>query len=430
MLNSIKVKNNKLTNNKIYWMLLISCWLVYIAMMIGKSIYNAEIIEVMNTFKVNKTIAGYATTAYYFTYGFMQLVIAKILPKINLKLYLGVTISLSAVCTAFVGLIAKIYPTEIWPIWILLGLNGIFHAAIWPSCVFIASKFLPAKMQSTANMLYSTGFAIGFIMSYVFSALFIRVADWTVTFLVFGLATFIPLIIFIVYFSKAQRLTEDKADIKNEASAKTSVHHNHKLIKKYLRIFYLLICVVSFLVNIVYYGMNNWVPSLMREVFDMPSSLSTFLTVLVPVVGLIGPIFTIFLTNKYNLWYVSSAITLVAATFIMALAFGYKFHIVSSLSLSVIVLTLMRGSINSVGTTLALKVRILFNAGSFSAITNALASLGASAAPPITGSIIDNLGWSAYYICMVAISVLAVILIFVLNNLTKKLRLLKKSVLS
>ena len=52
---------------------------------VAKSIYNAEIIEIMKAFDVSKSVAGYATTAYYLTYGFMQLVIAKILPKINLR---------------------------------------------------------------------------------------------------------------------------------------------------------------------------------------------------------------------------------------------------------------------------------------------------------------------------------------------------------
>lgn len=176
----------------LYWNLLFSCWFLYVIMMVCKTAYNAEIIEIMNSFQVTKSIAGYASTVYFFTYGFMQLFLAKILPKINLRWYLSLTMLISVICTVCLCL-----ATEIWQIVILLGFNGIFHAAVWPSCVLIVSEYLPNSMQSTANGIFSAGFTVGFIVSYVLSAIFIAFFSWRTIFLVSGIVTILPITFFI-----------------------------------------------------------------------------------------------------------------------------------------------------------------------------------------------------------------------------------------
>lgn len=424
MIKSSKQKQN-FKNDRVFWFLLITSWLVYVSTIIAKSIYNAEIIEIMNEFSVSKSVAGYATTAYYLTYGFMQLVIAKILPKINIRKYMVITVAAASLCTALVGI-----ATEIWQICVLLGLCGIFHAAAWPGCVYIMGNCLPNRMQPTANGLFSVGFATGFIVSYLFSALFIGFASWTTTFLVFGIGAFIPVILFNISFKKVYtKEDKDETSSKKEENTPAFERINHKIIKNYLLVFFLLVCLTSFLVNIVYYGINNWIPSLMYDVFNMPSSLSTLLSVLVPVVGIVGPLVAIMFTNKHNLWSVMGIFSLSAVALIVLLCFGYSANIVLSLAASIFVLTMLRGTNNTLGVSLVLKTRNLFNAGSFAAIINALASLGASVAPPLTGSIIDNFGRSVYYIFLFIVLLISVLLVFILNRITKRLRVLRNSVL-
>lgn len=421
-------QTNKKFNDNIYWFLLISSWLVYVFTIVAKSIYNAEIIEIMKAFDVSKSVAGYATTAYYLTYGFMQLVIAKILPKINIRKYMVITIAAASLCTALVGI-----ATEIWQICVLLGLCGIFHAAAWPGCVYIMGNCLPNRMQPTANALFSVGFATGFILSYLFSALFIGFSSWTTTFLVFGLGAFIPIILFNISFKKVSDNNESNtsnANSSNKDKAPAFESVNHKIIRKYLLVFFLLVCVTSFLVNIVYYGVNNWIPSLMYDEFNMPSSISTLISVLVPIVGIVGPLIAIKFTNKHNLWGVMAAFSLIGAALLLALVFGYNSQMIFALAASILVLTMLRGTNNTLGVSLILRARNLFNAGSFAAIVNALASLGASVAPPLTGSIIDNFGRSVYYVFLFIVLLVSVVLVFILNRLTKRIKLLRKSVLT
>lgn len=436
MIKAKKSSKNSFHENKDAWLLLISCFLIYVAMMVCKSLYNAEIIEVIKEFKISKAVAGYPTTAYYFTYGFAQLLIAKILPKINLRKYLLVTMSLSAICTFLVSV-----STELWQILILFALNGLFHAALWPSCVLVIGKYLPVRMQSTANGLMSVGFAVGFIISYLSSALFIGISDWThsfigirgwkITFLIFGALTIIPTILFAANLKKADKNKQNDVEETKSQSNNAGKHLNHKLIKKYLAIFYFLVLVVVFLTNIAYYGVNTWIPNLMNDEFNVNSEFSTLLTVLVPIVSLIGPLLAIKFTNRHNLWFVAIGFCVVPSLVSLILSFAYASNLILSLSMSIIVITSLRGTINTVSTSLSLKTRNLFNAGSFTAIINALASLGASASPPLSGGIIDAYKGNriAYYIFMFVILFVSTVILFILNRLTKRIRVLRSSVL-
>jgi len=153
---------------------------------------------------------------------------------------------------------------------------------------------------------------------------------------------------------------------------------------------------------------------------------------LVPIAGIAGPLIAIRLTSKHNLWYVAAIVTSVAAVLIFAMIFGYKTNIIFSLTASIVLLTALRGTNNTLAASLVLRTRNLFNAGSFAAIINALASLGASVAPPLTGKIIDVLegNRTVYYIFLFVVLFASVVLMLILNKLTKKLRVLRKSVLT
>lgn len=195
--------------------------------------------------------------------------------------------------------------------------------------------------------------------------------------------------------------------------------------QKYLNWFYIIVLLVNFFANVVYYGMNNWVPSLIYDVFHLPSSIATLISTLVPVVGTVGPIVALVFTNRYNLWYVITVITSISALLVFIFTFSYNISLIFSVSVSVLVLMLFRGITNSISTTLSLKTHHLFNAGSFIAVINAFSSFGASFAPTVTGKIIDVCSRSWYYIFLFAILLIIIVLILILDRITKRLKVLK-----
>lgn len=423
---TIKQKNS-FKDNKSAWILIISVWLFYVSMMVNKSIYNAEIIEIMNFFKVDKVTSSYATSAYYFTYGFMQLIFAKLVEKINVRKYLVVTVSLSAVCTFLVGC-----ATEIWQTCLLLGLNGVFHAGIWPGCILVVSRYVPPRMQTTANGVLSVGFASGFILSYITSALFIQISTWKMTFWLFGILT-VPVVIFFTYmFAKAEKsaLVSESESTSKQTESKELDHLNHALIQKLLRVFLILVGMIAFLASVIYYGVSNWIPALMYDVFNMPSSISTLLTVLVPIVGIFGPFIAISLSRHNNIFKVCIMLTAIYGAILLTLSFLYKTNFLFSLASSVLSLMIMRGVTNSIGVSVILKVRNIFNPAVLTSILNAMASLGASLGPTFTGAILDNLGRPLYYIILFIISMLSLLIAVLCIKISKKLRILRKTVLT
>ena len=420
------VKTNSFKDNKSDWILLISVWLFYVSMMVNKSIYTAEIIEIMNYFNVDKSTASYATTAYYFTYGFMQLVFAKLVSKINVRKYLTVMILLSGVCTFLVG-----STTSLWQSCLLLGLNGIFHAGVWPGCLSVVSRYISPNMQTTANGVLSVGFAAGFILSYITSALFIQISTWKLTFWLFGILTIPATLFFERMYRKAEKSTVVSETQKSQKQTvnKEFEHLKHTLIQKLLRIFFLLACLLAFLANVVYYGISNWVPTLMYDVFNMPSSISTLLSVLVPIVGIFGPFIAIWLGKRHNVFKVCIIHTVIYSIFILALLFFYRINFLFSLVASVLSLMVIRGVTNTLGIALVLKARNIYNPAVFASIINAMASLGASVSPPVTGAILDNFGRPTYYIVLLVIAMIWLLLAVLCLKISRRLRVLRKTVL-
>ncbi|MBQ9735030.1 MAG: hypothetical protein IJV95_04130 [Clostridia bacterium] len=69
---------------------------------------------------------------------------------------------------------------------------------------------------------------------------------------------------------------------------------------------------------------------------------------------------------------------------------------------------------------MAFKLRNMVNAGAYSAISNAIASLAAGVTPTIIGSIIDNSGWQAAYLTTFGIAVFVILALILINVIIKK----------
>lgn len=422
---SIKIANKKSPEDKIAWSLIISCWFLYVCMMAGKFIYNAEIIEIISNFGIGKTEAGVPTTIYYVTYAVGQITLSKFLSKINVRKFLLFTVIPSAVVTFLLG-----FATKSWQLSILLGLMGLFHSGVWPCCVYIVSRYLPDKLQSAANATLSTGFASGLILSYLFSAIFIMAFDWRFSFFFFGVAFMVSLIFFNAILKKIQKGYTKKEEIKavsqngqDDDELDSTVK---KRIKRLLFSFVVVTSVAVMLENIAYYGISNWMPNLMYDEFGVPSSMSTLFTVLVPVFGLIGPFIGIHFCRRHHYLKVVLGIMLIVSGLILILTFTYKLNMLLSLSLSIIILALQRGIGNIFCTSIPLRCRDLINAGSFTAILNSAASVGASIAPVLSGNIIDTSGRKVYYLVMALFLLLSIITILFSRRISRHMPAIRR----
>jgi MFS family permease len=91
------------------------------------------------------------------------------------------------------------------------------------------------------------------------------------------------------------------------------------------------------------------------------------------------------------------------------LAFFYQVNMFLALGLSIVFIVIANGIKTIVLSIMSFRMRKFINAGAYSAISNAVASISAGVTPTIIGRIIDVSGWAAAY--WVTFGLVAVIII-------------------
>ena len=66
-------------------------------MMASKSVYTAEMVEILDEFNLQESVFTLPITVYFIVYAVTQLILAVFFHKLNVKLYLILTVALSCV---------------------------------------------------------------------------------------------------------------------------------------------------------------------------------------------------------------------------------------------------------------------------------------------------------------------------------------------
>ena len=391
-------------NKKHYLNLLISAYLLYVVSIAIKLCYSAQMVEIGPHFGVEKSTLSIGLTIYYIVYAVAQLLLTLFVKKLNLKKFIGITVLLSGVSFSLMMFVG-----EIWQVWLILGLNGIFQVAIWGGCMSIFGKYFPDYLMQTVSNVMSTGMAMGTFLSYGISALFVSILSWQWTFLFFGLLT----ILTVVYFYISEKRIE-----KNVGEIKVNTNHNHftssnKSQNKGLFIFLLMffIGVFSFIVTIVYYALTNWVPNFLKEIHDVPSSYSILITLLLPVGIFFGPFVSNYFCKRFTNYFAVLIPFLVGSVIVMLLMiFLYDYSLILGIVMPVLILFLIRAVMNVLLAFLPLKMRDVIETGKSSLILNALACISAAIIPFITALVMESFGWQAFFIFITIIGGISLIL--------------------
>ena len=102
------------------------------------------------------------------------------------------------------------------------------------------------------------------------------------------------------------------------------------------------------------------------------------------------------------------------------LALFYDVNLFVALGLSVIFVVIANG-VKAIGlSVMTFKMRKVMNAGAYSAISNAVASIAAGVTPTIIGKIIDSSGWAAAYWVTFALCAVIAVGLLVIDIIVRK----------
>ena len=392
---------------------LFACYFFYLISIVLKMVYSAEIVEIIAAFPgATKASVGTGLTAYYFVYTAAQLIVAFIINKINIKAFMTVTTVLSALSFG-----AIYFSGELWQLYIILGLNGVFQSGVWGGVMYFVGKYVPREMAAFSSSLMSTGMALGTALAYGLSAFFVAVADWRWTFVFFAAISLVTLVIFLVFLKKIDAKSgaaHPEIDLSKEPEEKKLPVIPHGVHGSGMNAALIMLIVIAFFAGCVYYSISNWVPSLLTEEYGMLSQYSMLLTIALPVCMMPGPIAASALCdrhdNKYGVCAIFSAGAFIA---VFVMCFLYNASLWLALVLSIAMLFCIRGVIQVICGYFPLVLKDRINSGVSSLMFNAGACLGAALMPLLTGLIMDAYGWRKYYIFTAAIALVTAVLIII-----------------
>ncbi len=410
-------------NKKTYNFLIFTCVLIWVICLGSKNIYTAEYIEIGNLFGVDKPRASLAMTFNFITYSTLQIVLFFIMGKINIKWYMFISIFLSGITTVFVAL-----ATDLWQLWWILAINGILQAGVWGMCTAVLDKYLPVQMKAKANVLMNVGMPASGIISYGSASLFVSFKRFDSPFTFFGVLLSVSAVLFFIAVSKCAKLKKQQS-VKQSSSKTVEIKPIQNLpftlkTTKKKTLFVVISFVLSIVVHFIYYGVLNWLPSLLTENFDMKENIAQAISVIAPITVALGPIFAIRHCEMHpNFVFVGFMYLILACICSLLLIFLFKVNFILTLVLVCAFLIIVQGTISMVFSVISYKLSEYVNAGAHAGLMNAAGGISAGFAPTIIGAIIEcNNGWQLSYLAIFIITLITTVFMAILLVMLNKSR--------
>ena len=406
----VNVLNNKKSN-----FLIFLCWAAYTAAYVARLNYNASIVEILAQLNVTKEAAGTVSSFFFFAYGAGQLVNGLLSKRYNTKY--SVTFALVASCIINFGMTLC---NGIGAMKILWLFNGVFQSILWSSLIKTLSDNLADDKLPKAVMVMSTTVASGTFTAYGLSALFSALnMSWTS---IFYVASAIVGVISVVWFAGIS--TIQKSAKKSEVAENKK---QNKLSVTPLLVFTVVVILISAVTNgFIKDGITTWVPSILKENFGMPSSLSIIVTLLLPIVSIFGASLVKTMHKRQKNENVLNGIYYFVAMILAGL-------ILLTINLKSAPLTLilfggiacLMSAVNNVITSVVpLYSRDKIDSGLSAGLLNTFCYIGSTLATSLLGKIADTKGWNDVFICILLFTVTAFVVccISVIATKSKKER--------
>ncbi len=389
----MKALSNKKSN-----FLIFLCWAAYTSAYVARLNYNASMVEILAQLGTTKEAAGTVSSFFFFAYGAGQLVNGLLSKKYNTKYSVAIALAASCVInfsmTFCQGIDAMKY------LWFF---NGVFQSILWSSLIKTLSDNLADNKLSKAVMVMSTTVASGTFAAYGLAALFSALQmKWTS---IFYVASAVVGVVAVIWFAGMNVIQKSKKEIQSAEK-----QEKKKLSLTPVFVFTVIVILVSAVTNgFIKDGVTTWVPSILKEEFGVPSSLSIIVTLILPVLSIFGASLVKVLHKKQKNENVLNGIFYFASMVLIGL-------IILTLNLKSAPLTLalfggiacLMAAINNVITSVVpLYSRDKIDSGLSAGLLNTFCYVGSTLATSLLGKIADTKGWNEVFVCILIFTIVS-----------------------
>lgn len=391
----------KSLNNKKSSLLIFLCWAAYTSAYVARLNYNASMIEILSQLGTTKEAAGTVSSFFFFAYGVGQLVNGILSKRYNTKYSVAVSLAFSSVIN-----LSMTFCDSTDTMKYLWFLNGVFQSVLWSSLIKTLSDRLSDSKLPRAVMVMSTTVASGTFAAYGLAALFSALhMSWTCIFYVAAAVVASVAILWFIGMSSLEK--EEKSTDSQEITKKSTLTLTPAFIIS------ISVILVSAITNgFIKDGITTWVPSILKEEFGVPSSLSIIITLLLPVLSIFGTSIVNILHKKEKDENALNGIFYFATIILTVL-------IIITLSLKSVPLTLalfggiaclMSGVNNVITSIVPLYSRDKIDSGLMAGLLNTFCYIGSTLSTSLLGKIADTRGWNDVFICILVFTVISFVL--------------------
>lgn len=283
---------NKLENRKEIIGMMLMCSILYFVSYITRINYSAVMVEMIAKGDVTKNIAALAITINSIFYGAGQVISGYLGDKIKpYKLVFGgllVTITINVAVPLNHNLTANV---------VLWSLNGLAQAFMWPPLVRIMSTYFNEADYKRACGNVACGSGLASLAMYLISPMLIGFFGWRASFFIPAAIAAVFAAIWISYFSKMGKKVswEWKTEKTDDAVEKTS----QKFFKSSVVFLLALVMMGIVFQGILRDGITNWMPTYIKETFNVGSEIAILSGVVLPIFQIICNNIALEVNRKY-----------------------------------------------------------------------------------------------------------------------------------
>ena len=377
-------------SNYLIWL----CWLIYACSYIGKINYAANINLIMDFYHVEKAKAGLVSTFFFFAYGIGQVVHGILCKKYNVRWIIFGSLLVSAATNIAVGVCANFEIVKY--VWML---NGFCMAILWPTLIRALTETLAKDRMKKATLIMGTTVAAGTFVTYALSALLAAINfNFKIVFFVATAIFFVVATLWVIFYpALVQKIKEEEGETVEEIAPEQAQETPRKqTVAKSL----ILLCIITLGVygvatNLVKDGLTTWVPTILKEQYNLHDSLSIILTLALPIVSIFGNILAVNMHKKVPDFAMQCAVNFALSGCIIA-------GVIAGLALNQFILTLvgfsavclLASSCNSVITSIfPMFMKGKVNSGKIAGILNGCCYVGSTISSYGLGALADHFGW-------------------------------------
>ncbi len=396
---------DKLLNRR-YLQLIFLCFFAYMISYIGKLGYTANIQNFIDSYETTKLEAGYASSTFFFCYGAGQFINAIFCEKVNSIKIVSLSLFISSLFT-----LSLFFIKNMIVIAVLWGINGLTMSTLWCNIVKITAQIKDEKYLKKSIIALSMTVPVGTFFTYGLSSLLSLLGVWKIYFIIATVIVLSGSVIFLIFTTKAtkdiERLYVQKEEEK-EIVKETVAPEGQKSLFKYLSYTIIPVIFICVVCNIIKDGVQTWMPTFLKENYDMPTYFSILLTLCLPLVGIFSAMIGKSSMYKIKNEYVVSTIVFVLCALMLGL-----FILIGDLSavIAVVVfaiLSLLMHIVNGVFTSIVpVFYKSKIKSGQAAGILNGFAYVGSTLSSFMLGGVVDAGGWNMFIYVLLGCTALA-----------------------